>query len=220
MIASNNLKETAYEHVKKMILNHELAEDCVYSERKICTEVGVSRTPFHSALQQLESEGYIDILPSRGFALHQMSEQDIEETFEIRSAIEFFCIYTLTEDYKNGLAKSKKTIEDLEFLLEKQKHIFESTADIQKFVNYDFKFHETIVSYNGNATFNEIYKLHTYKIQNLACKSLAHEGRMKNTIEEHQAILSAVVRGDSADLCEITMRHFNTPKYINLQDIM
>ncbi len=220
MIASNNLKETAYEHVKKMILNHELAEDCVYSERKICTEVGVSRTPFHSALQQLESEGYIDILPSRGFALHQMSEQDIEETFEIRSAIEFFCIYTLTEDYKNGLAKSKKTIEDLEFLLEKQKHIFESTADIQEFVNYDFKFHETIVSYNGNATFNEIYKLHTYKIQNLACKSLAHEGRMKNTIEEHQAILSAVVRGDSADLCEITMRHFNTPKYINLQDIM
>ncbi len=220
MIASNNLKETAYEHVKKMILNHELAEDCVYSERKICTEVGVSRTPFHSALQQLESEGYIDILPSRGFALHQMSEQDIEETFEIRSAIEFFCIYTLTEDYKNGLAKSKKTIENLEFLLEKQKHIFESTADIQEFVNYDFKFHETIVSYNGNATFNEIYKLHTYKIQNLACKSLAHEGRMKNTIEEHQAILSAVVRGDSADLCEITMRHFNTPKYINLQDIM
>lgn len=220
MIASNNLKETAYEHVKKMILNHELAEDCVYSERKICTEVGISRTPFHSALQQLESEGYIDILPSRGFALHQMSEQDIEETFEIRSAIEFFCIYTLTEDYKNGLAKSKKTIEDLEFLLEKQKHIFESTADIQEFVNYDFKFHETIVSYNENATFNEIYKLHTYKIQNLACRSLAHEGRMKNTIEEHQAILSAVVRGDSADLCEITMRHFNTPKYINLQDIM
>lgn len=220
MIASNNLKKTAYEHVKKMILNHELAEDCVYSERKICTEVGISRTPFHSALQQLESEGYIDILPSRGFALHQMSEQDIEETFEIRSAIEFFCIYTLTEDYKNGLAKSKKTIEDLEFLLEKQKHIFESTADIQEFVNYDFKFHETIVSYNENATFNEIYKLHTYKIQNLACRSLAHEGRMKNTIEEHQAILSAVVRGDSADLCEITMRHFNTPKYINLQDIM
>ena len=42
---------------------------------------------------------------------------------------------------------------------------------------------------------------------------------MKNTIEEHQAILSAVMRDDSADLCEITMRHFNTPKYINLQDI-
>lgn len=219
MIASNNLKETAYEHVKKMILNNELKEGCVYSERKICSDIGVSRTPFHSALQQLESEGYIDILPSRGFALHQMSEQDIEETFEIRSAIEFFCIYTLTEDYKNNVQKSRETIDELEFLLEKQKKIFDTTADIKEFVKYDFKFHETIVAYNKNATFNAIYKTHTYKIQNLACKSLAHEGRMKNTIEEHQAILSAVMRDDSADLCEITMRHFNTPKYINLQDI-
>lgn len=219
MIASNNLKETAYDHVKKMILNNELEEDCVYSERKICSDIGVSRTPFHSALQQLESEGYIDILPSRGFALHQMSEQDIEETFEIRSAIEFFCIYTLTKDYKNKTPKSSETIDELEFLLGKQKKIFDTTADIKEFVKYDFKFHETIVAYNQNATFNAIYKTHTYKIQNLACKSLAHEGRMKNTIEEHQAILSAVMRDDSADLCEITMRHFNTPKYINLQDI-
>lgn len=219
MIASNNLKETAYDHVKKMILNNELKEDCVYSERKICSDIGVSRTPFHSALQQLESEGYIDILPSRGFALHQMSEQDIEETFEIRSAIEFFCIYTLTKDYKNKTPKSNETIDELEFLLEKQKKIFDTTADIKEFVKYDFKFHETIVAYNQNSTFNAIYKTHTYKIQNLACKSLAHEGRMKNTIEEHQAILSAVMRDDDADLCEITMRHFNTPKYINLQDI-
>ncbi len=219
MIASNNLKGTAYEHVKKMILNNELEEGCVYSERKICSDIGVSRTPFHSALQQLESEGYIDILPSRGFALHQMSEQDIEETFEIRSAIEFFCIYTMTEDYRNKAQKSMETIDELEFLLEKQKKICETTADIKEFVKYDFKFHETIVAYNQNATFNAIYKTHTYKIQNLACKSLAHEGRMKNTIEEHQAILSAVMRDDSADLCEITMRHFNTPKYINLQDI-
>ena len=220
MVVSNNLKETAYEHVKKLILDHKLEEDQVYSERKICTEIGVSRTPFHSALQQLESEGYIDILPSRGFALHKMSEHDIEETFEIRSAIEFFCIYTLTEDYKNKLAKSQKTINELEFLLEKQKQIFASTKDINEFVTYDFKFHETIVNYNGNTTFNDIYKTHTYKIQNLACMSLAHKGRMENTLEEHQAILSAVVRGDSADLCEITMRHFNTPKYINLQDIL
>lgn len=219
MITTNNLKETAYEHVKKMILDHEFESGCVYSERKICTDIGVSRTPFHSALQQLESEGYIDILPSRGFMLHEMSEHDIEETFEIRSAIEFFCIYTLTEDYKNKTPKSIETVSDLEDLLDTQKAIFKSSADIEEFVKYDFKFHATIVKYNENSTFNEIYKRHTYKIQNLACQSLSHEGRMKNTIDEHQAILDAVMRSDSADLCEITMRHFNTPKYINLQDI-
>ena len=92
MAITSNLKETAYEHVKKMILDNQFDYDIVYSERKTSTDIGVSRTPFHSALQQLEQEGYIDILPSRGFTLHKMSERDVEETFEIRSAIEFFCI--------------------------------------------------------------------------------------------------------------------------------
>ena len=203
-----------------MILDHTLGYGTVYSERKISSEIKVSRTPFHSALQQLESEGYVDILPSRGFALHEMSPHDIEETFEIRSAIEFFCIYALKEDYKNKTPESVSAIHELEGLLAGQQQIFESGGDIESFVSCDFKFHSTIVAYKGNETFNEIYRAHTYKIQNLACSSLAHPGRMENTLKEHKEILDAVIKGDDRDLCEITMKHFNTPKYINLQDLM
>lgn len=220
MITTTNLKETAYEYVKKLILDRSLEDGVVYSERKISSEIGVSRTPFHSALQQLESEGYIDILPSRGFTIHHMNTRDVEETFEIRSAIEFFCVYTLTEDFHNHTERSIATLKELKYLLRKQEEIFSATADIEDFVVYDFSFHETIVRYQNNPTFNGIYKAHMYKIQNLACKSLAHEGRMQNTLDEHKAIIRAIENGDKNELCEVTMRHFNTPKYINLKDIM
>lgn len=220
MIISSNLKETAYEHVKQLIVSGSLAYDTVYSERKISTEIGVSRTPFHSALQQLEQEGYIDILPSRGFALHRMSEQDVIETFEVRSAIEFFCIYTLAEEYKKQTPESIAAIKTLQELLKAQADIFHTTRSIDDFVVYDFEFHSQIVSFNGNHTFDAVFRSHTYKIKNLACRSLAHEGRMENTLKEHQSIIDAVIGGDLNHLCAITMRHFNTPKYMNLQDIM
>lgn len=219
MVQTGNLKEIAYEHLRDMIANDEFEDGVIYSERKISSEIGVSRTPFHSALQQLEQDGYVDILPSRGFVLHEMNVDDIRETFEVRSAIEFFCISCLAQDYRQSVPKSVDTIESLKKRLSKQEEIFNTTGDIKQFVKYDFAFHTDIVAYPENRTFNDIFRSFTYRINRLARESLAHEGRMKNTVEEHRAILDGIIHYDFENLYPITMRHFNNPRYINLADL-
>lgn len=220
MTTTTNLKEVAYQHLKTLIIDGALEEGVVYSERNMSAEIGVSRTPFHSALQQLESEGYVDILPSRGFSLHHLSAREVEETFEVRSAIEFFSVYSLAEDYAEDKPESKSTVADLRDLLKEMRRIYDTSAKIEDFVVYDFEFHNTIVHYKNNPTFDSIYSTMMYKIKKLAHESLAHEGRMENTLSEHEAIIDAVESGNRDTLCEVTMRHFNTPKYINLQDII
>ncbi len=214
---STNLKETAYEHIKELMLGGKLKQDVIYSERKISMEIGVSRTPFHAALQQLEQDGYIDILPSRGFVLRKLTYQDIVETYEVRSAVEFYCAYALARDYQKG--EGADTVEALKETLDRQRVIAETSGDIEEFMNCDLKFHTLIVNYKKNQTLRYAFLSHIYKIKHLANNSLEHEGRVERTVLEHQGIVDAIVKGDVDQLLAATMLHFDNSQALDLEDL-
>ena len=77
------LNEQAYRHLQHMILTDQLSYQEIYSETKLSKELGISRTPFRDAIHRLAQEGYIDIIPSKGFTLHQLTKQDVDETFQM-----------------------------------------------------------------------------------------------------------------------------------------
>ena len=58
-----------------------------------------------------------------------------------------------------------------------------------------------------------------YRMRKLAELSLAHKGRMQDTFDEHMAILTAMKNKDTAHVYEITLRHMDTPRGINLEDL-
>ena len=89
------LQEEAYAHIKEQILTGALQEDQIYSETRIAAMIGISRTPVKDALVRLNQERLVDILPSRGFRLHRMSEDDIWDTYQVRTAVEGFCVVHL-----------------------------------------------------------------------------------------------------------------------------
>lgn len=66
------LQQQAYDNLKEMIVNERLKYGKIYSERQISEQMYVSRTPFREALQRLSQDGYVDILPQRGFMLHPL----------------------------------------------------------------------------------------------------------------------------------------------------
>ena len=47
------------------------------------------------ALVRLSQDRFIDIIPSKGFCLHEMSEEDIWHTYQARTAVEGFCAMQL-----------------------------------------------------------------------------------------------------------------------------
>src|SRR5207237_6695976 len=55
---------------------------------ELAAKLGVSLTPVRSAIQQLATEGLVDILPRSGTFVASLSIQDVEETFDIRCALE------------------------------------------------------------------------------------------------------------------------------------
>ncbi len=105
------LNEQAYLHLKHMIVKGELSPEEIYSETKLSKELGISRTPFRDAIHRLTQEGYIDIIPSKGFILHKLTRQDVDETFQIRSALECYCTLQIAENADS--LPAKKLIEEL-----------------------------------------------------------------------------------------------------------
>lgn len=211
------LNEQAYHHLKNLIITNGLSYQEIYSETKLSKELGISRTPLRDAVHRLAQEGYIDIIPSKGFCIHQLTKQDVSETFQIRSALECYCTYQIAKDF--GTRKAKKLFRELDWIMEELCEILNTTESIPDFCDYDFQFHTKIIEYLENEQFISVFATFLYRMRKLASLSLAHEGRMQDTYDEHLAILEAMKQGDVDHIYEITLKHMDTPREINLEDL-
>lgn len=211
------LNEQAFLHLKNMIINNELSYQEIYSETKLSKELGISRTPFRDAIHRLAQEGYIDIIPSKGFRIHQLTKQDVDETFQVRSALECYCTYQIAKEANTR--KAKKLFKELDWIMDELTEILNTTQSIEDFCEYDFLFHNKIIDYLQNEQFTSVFAAFMYRMHKLAELSLAHKGRMQDTYDEHMAILTAMKEGDTMHIYEITLKHMDTPRGINLEDL-
>lgn len=212
------LNEQAYDHLQKLITDGQLSYHEIYSETKLAKELGISRTPFRDAIHRLAQEGYIDIIPSKGFRLHQITERDVIETFQIRTALETYCTMQIARDVKEkNNANLRPFFKELDWLMENMKEVMENDQGIDEFCEYDFRFHRKIIDYLENEQFSSVFASFLYRMKRLAKLSLQHEGRMAQTVEEHQAILDSMKNGDTEHIYEITMVHMDRPRGINLE---
>lgn len=207
------LQMQAYEYMKEKILNNEFTPGEIYSETKIATEIGISRTPFRDAVQRLVQEGYIDIIPSKGFMLHEMEVRDIVETFQVRTAIEGYCAMLAAREARSD--RAGELFEELDRLMGKLNK-FAKEDNINRFVEYDNQFHLKLVAYAGNSAFDEMFGMYIHRIRNMASSSLMHPGRVAETLKEHNDIIRSMKSGDIEAVNNAISAHMERPKEIML----
>lgn len=74
--------------MREMILNGSLEPGERVSELAIVEQTGISRTPVRAALQRLEEEGFVETIPSGGYAVKSFSETEVLDALEIRGTLE------------------------------------------------------------------------------------------------------------------------------------
>src|SRR5258708_17799940 len=78
----DTLADRAYRSIRMAIIHHELVPGRYYSEAWLAGLLGVSRTPTHYALLQLEIEGIVEIATPRGLPPHAVPESQASEVSE------------------------------------------------------------------------------------------------------------------------------------------
>ena len=139
------LQKEAYQYIKDRILDGSMEHNCIYSESKLALELGISRTPVRDAVHRLFQEGLVDIIPNKGFVLHKMTQQDVIETYDVRSAIEGYCSRKAASSVQSE--ETKQLLRHLEDSLKKQREIYESSKNIDLFAEEDQHFHYLLVLY-------------------------------------------------------------------------
>lgn len=83
-----SLGQHVFENLKQAIVRGELQPGKRLVENQIAETLNISRTPVREAIHKLEREGLLEKLPRGGFIVPDLTRENVEETFGIRSVLE------------------------------------------------------------------------------------------------------------------------------------
>jgi DNA-binding GntR family transcriptional regulator len=85
---TRSLREQVYDFLRLQMARGGLQPGGFLDLNELATRLGVSRTPLREALLHLESQGFVTVLPRRGFRLNALTLDDIRHFYEIIGALE------------------------------------------------------------------------------------------------------------------------------------
>ena len=172
---NTNLKNKAYQIIKERIISCDYKPNTFLNESDLIEEIDASRTPIREALNKLEHEGFVQIIPKKGVMVVGLTLSEINQTFEARILLEPFII----EHYMNRIDRNALTeiLKASEELVQKAP----SPETSEEFCQLDDKLHRLISSACPNKFFNDMLE-HIYD-QNQRIRSFSGAALMDRHIE-------------------------------------
>jgi len=88
VLKTRSLREQVYEYLRGEMARGGLTPGAFLDLNDLSRRLGVSRTPLREALLHLESQGFVTVLPRRGFRLNALTLDDIRHFYQIIGALE------------------------------------------------------------------------------------------------------------------------------------
>jgi DNA-binding GntR family transcriptional regulator len=169
---------------------------------------GVSLTPVRGAIQQLATEGLIEIRPRSGTFVANLNHQEIDETFKIRCALE--CL--AGEEAINRITPDQ--IRRLKELLRSLKKKVVTDEDRKSHEKDNSELHQILVEAAGNRKLQEMYNaLNAHiKIVRIHAAEANWPVRMIEEQVEHEAIVTALEARDTEALTAALRKHIYRAK--------
>lgn len=196
------LREKILETIRDAILQGTMKPGERVSEPDLAERFGISRTPIREAFRQLESEGYLQVVPRKGAVVASLSERDIEE---------FYAIKIILEGFAARMAAEKLTEKDIERLeaINKRLESIKEEGDVKKFFRVHNEFHEVFIKAAGNEKLYDMINQLVMKFSRLRLASLSQPGRMEISVEEHRNMIKAF-RNHDGKKADNLVRHAAT----------
>ena len=192
-------KNIAYDYLKNGIINNLFKPGEPLSENSITNDINISTTPIREAIQKLEEEGFVEIIPRRGAFVSRISPNDIKDIFVVREIIEIGSIgFAIKKMDKNKLKRLRKRL------------VSGSKKITQKNENYKYAddIHLYILECTGNQRLFQLYtKLldHILRIRN---QLYYHDTNPSfQSFAEHIEIVDALLAEDQLKAENAVRRH-------------
>ncbi|MBT5002185.1 MAG: GntR family transcriptional regulator [Tateyamaria sp.] len=167
-------------------------------ETELASRFGVSRTPIREAIRRLETDGLVVHKPRIGAMVRLLAQQEIVELYEMRIVLEATAAQMAAKHCSNA---ETRTLQDLnDQMLAHSKDPF-AVATLNR------KFHTCIFNAARNRFLAQSYNSLSYSLILLGKTTLETDERVQNVYAQHEAIIGALISGDTDIASEVMRLH-------------
>jgi DNA-binding GntR family transcriptional regulator len=210
--------DEVYENLRDAILNRHFKPGERLQVDEIADRLGVSLTPVRHAIQQLATEGLIEIKPRSGTFVATLSLEDIEATFDVRVALECLAAERAID------AVRPLDLRKLDDLLDLLRRPVTSEESLRKHEKANSELHMLLIEAAGNRRLTEIYKglnahltiarIHAAERHTAPDPTPAREIARRFEVEqaEHEEIVAALKAKDVPRMQAAVRKHIGRAK--------
>ncbi|WP_404406768.1 GntR family transcriptional regulator [Pelagibacterium halotolerans] len=184
--------------IAEAIVNGEWSPGTRLDEHGLAARFEVSRTPVREALSQLAAMGLVERRPNRGAVVASLEDDRLLSMFEAMGELEATCA---------RLSAERMTVTERARL--EEAHLASAVhvrlGAVAAYEAYNARFHDRICEGAHNGYLTEMAMLTRARLAPFRRALFAHPERLAQSYEEHDAIVTAILRGD-ASAAETAMR--------------
>ena len=199
-ISRTTLNREAYKALRSAILGRKLPPGKKLIVRVLAEQLRLSPTPIKEALSALEREGLVVAVAHRGYFVSEPSLEDVREIYPLREVLEGLAARMATQNDGKDLA------EQLGVILAGQRRAAQA-GEMESYGDLDLAFHRRLWEASGNKRLLRTAESIDGQIRLLINSSAAIPGRLSASLDEHEAIVAAVSKGDPAAVEEAMRGH-------------
>jgi DNA-binding GntR family transcriptional regulator len=140
---TRSLREEVYDYLRNEMNRGGLQPGSFLDLNHLAKRIGVSRTPLREALLHLETQGFVTVLPRKGFQMKPLSLDDIRNYFEIIGALESATMLSVGKNLGP---------EDTAYMRQLNTAMAEAVTanDFNRYYELNLAFHEAYLSRSSN----------------------------------------------------------------------
>ncbi len=207
-----SLGQHVFENLRRAIIRGDVPPGNRLVESRLAETLGISRTPVREAIHKLEREGLIQKLPRGGFSVSNLTHEEIEETFGIRSVL---------ESYAARLAAIKHQRQELEPLEEKieefQYHL--NRGEMEALLQINTEFHGLLYAMSRSPRLIKMINDLRDQIYRFRRIILKIEMMAKRSNDDHRQMLRAMEKRDADRVETLVRQHILRGQKIVLKEL-
>ncbi len=209
-----SLRDRVTATLRDAILNGELEPGQKLVERDLCARLAISRTLLREALPQLQAEGLIRCVAHKGPSVASVDAAEAKAIYAVRRVLEGLAAQEFARNASQAL------VAELRAQLAALKRP-EASSSLRNLLAAKAGFYSVLYKGCGNPVLSQILTQLNNRIMLYKRLSLSVTGRMAHTIDELEAVVSAIEarNADGArELCEAHVLNAERNVMLKLSD--
>ena len=190
----------AYQEIKDFIVKGRLTPDTPLSEAYFVERLNISRTPIRAALQRLQHEGFLRIVPKQGIVVRELGLDEAIQLMELHFVIEHYLILNSVS------ALNEQDYKQLSAMIEKQK-VAAAHRQYDDYLVMDQQFHIFCYHHHRNQYMVNILNNFRERFYPWRYQSLLVPGRIEKSIQEHEQLVKFISEKKFEEAYELMRNH-------------